>query len=410
MEDRSPQILGVAVCFLVMTWVAVGLRVYVRTCIIKAFGLDDSLMVLTQLFCTGYIVCQIGSIAHGNGKHRADISDHDAQIALCFWFFCEIFYVLCTSVLKVSVGYFLLRITVKPTHVLTIRVIMFASLAFGVAYTCIILFQCRPISYWWDLNPNHHGKCLSASLVMYTCYVVSALNAAADWIFGILPIFIVKDLQMKKSAKIVVATIIGFAALGSTATIVRMPYLYTLKYYKGEFLWRTVDFAIWTTVEVGVGITAACVATLKPLLRPTLALFGIQSTQGPGSDMPWSTRGKSGLAGRQRSQQLDDLRPSNDKSLTTTTVTGRRASKTLGLTSWTDRTGRDSEDYIFSDTHRGSIDFTDTKGFQGGISKSVQVTTTEERNVGIPGNGSSSGTETDDERTLPNPAKVYERF
>jgi hypothetical protein len=42
---------------------------------------------------------------------------------------------------------------------------------------------------------------------------VSGLNSFADWTFGILPIFIVKDLQMKKRAKVVVSAIIGLAAM-----------------------------------------------------------------------------------------------------------------------------------------------------------------------------------------------------
>lgn len=155
----------------------------------------------------------MGGIAHGTGKHRDQLTDRDAEIALRFWFFCEIFYTLSTSLLKVAIGFFLLRITINPIHVWIIRLIMLASVVLGVAYCCVCLFQCHPISYWWDLNPNHHGTCISASFVADTTYVVSALNAVADWVFGTLPIFIVKDLQMKTSSKVIVATILGFAAL-----------------------------------------------------------------------------------------------------------------------------------------------------------------------------------------------------
>lgn len=44
-------------------------------------------------------------------------------------------------------------------------------------------------------------------------YLVSALNAVADWAFAILPIFIVKNLQMKKHTKVVVTLILGLAAM-----------------------------------------------------------------------------------------------------------------------------------------------------------------------------------------------------
>lgn len=112
---------------------------------------------------------------------------------------------------------------------------------------------------------------------------------------------------------------------GSTATIIRLPYTSTLKPYKEDFLYRTTDFAIWTTVEVGVGITAGCIATLKPLFKAAL-----EST-GQNSGMPWSKKSKGGYASKTggsygTQQALDDLRPANERNIRTTTVTGGRGS------------------------------------------------------------------------------------
>ncbi len=90
---------------------------------------------------------------------------------------------------------------------------MAVSGVLGIGCTCLVIFQCKPISFWWDLNPNHAGTCLSPALVTNFTYVVSALNSFADWTFGILPIFIVKDLQMKKRMKMVIASVIALAAM-----------------------------------------------------------------------------------------------------------------------------------------------------------------------------------------------------
>jgi hypothetical protein len=40
-DDRGPLIAAVGILFLVLTWVAVTLRCYVRIFMIKSFGLDD---------------------------------------------------------------------------------------------------------------------------------------------------------------------------------------------------------------------------------------------------------------------------------------------------------------------------------------------------------------------------------
>lgn len=185
----------------------------IRTVIVKGFGLDDKVMVLTLACFTAYLACQLGGAVHGSGAHREDITDENAQIALRYWWFCEVFYTISTSIFKIAIGLFLLRITIHPIHIWIIRIIMAVAAVVGVAYTLLVIFQCQPISYWWDLNPNHTGTCLSASLVMYFTYAVSALNSFADWTFGILPIFVVKDLQMKRRVKVIVSGIIGLAAM-----------------------------------------------------------------------------------------------------------------------------------------------------------------------------------------------------
>jgi hypothetical protein len=180
---------------------------------VKSFGLDDQLMVATLFLFTAYLICQLGGAVHGSGRRRETLTDDEAQTALHYWFMCEVFYTMSTSLLKIAVGFFLLRITIVPLHIWIIRIIMIVAAFLGTAYTLLVLFQCRPISQWWDLSPDANGTCLSASLVVIFTYIVSGLNSFADWTFGILPIFIVKDLQMKKRAKVIVSSVIGLAAM-----------------------------------------------------------------------------------------------------------------------------------------------------------------------------------------------------
>lgn len=46
MEDRSGEVLAVAALFFVLSWLTVSLRVYVRGCLMKTWGKDDSYMVV----------------------------------------------------------------------------------------------------------------------------------------------------------------------------------------------------------------------------------------------------------------------------------------------------------------------------------------------------------------------------
>lgn len=91
-------------------------------------------MVVTLLTFTAYLICQMGGAVHGTGQHRSNMTDEAAQTALHFWYFCEIFYTISTCLLKIAVGFFLLRITVQKYHIWLIRLIMIVSGFLGIGY------------------------------------------------------------------------------------------------------------------------------------------------------------------------------------------------------------------------------------------------------------------------------------
>lgn len=69
-----------------------------------------------------------------------------------------------------------------------------------------------------------------------------------------------------------------------------------------DFLWATVDVAIWSDVEQGLAITAGSLATLRPLYRKFASTIGL-STGTPGGDSK-----PTGMRTPQWSPQLSSLR------------------------------------------------------------------------------------------------------
>ncbi|KAF2757765.1 hypothetical protein EJ05DRAFT_511533 [Pseudovirgaria hyperparasitica] len=300
-ENHSQPVLAIAIFFLTLSSLCVGLRVYVRSRLLKSFGLDDWTMVLTQLLFTMYIACQIGGVRYGTGRHHADLPREDAVAALRYWYFCEVFYILTSVFLKISIGIFLLRIAASKIHVWIVRLVMASTSLFGAMYVFLIIFQCKPISQFWNVNPGGPG-CLNTNVIIACTYTAGALNATADWTFGILPFFIVWDLKMTNKAKGLVAGILAFAAIGSTGTVIRIPYVKGLK-QTDDFLYTTLGIAIWSTVEPGIGIAAGCIATFRPLMRNFLWRIGVGS-------MPASSGmsyGKHTHSRRAPSRNLDEL-------------------------------------------------------------------------------------------------------
>jgi hypothetical protein len=61
----------------------------------------------------------------------------------------------------------------------------------------------------------------------------------------------------------------------SAAVLARFPFITKLN--SPDFLWDTVDVAIWSSVEQGLAITAGSLATLRPLFSLVLSKCGLST-------------------------------------------------------------------------------------------------------------------------------------
>jgi len=116
------------------------------------------------------------------------------------------------------------------------------TILFGPILFFVFTFQCAPVSAFWSLEPAN-GNCLNTTVLVGLVFAISGLNVVADWTFGLLPFWIVKDLQIPLRQKRLVIGLLAFAAVGSTATCVRLPYVMALKESgkgrEGDFLCKS---------------------------------------------------------------------------------------------------------------------------------------------------------------------------
>ncbi|KAL8376098.1 hypothetical protein RB595_007287 [Gaeumannomyces hyphopodioides] len=305
MENRSVEVLAVAIAFFVLCWVAVLLRVYCRALVLRSLGADDFLMIVSLAVFTGYLICILLALKFGAGKHRDDVDPGDYTTALKLIYASQLLYVATVCLVKISVGFFLLRISVKTPHVVAIRALMAVTLLYGTAYLFLLAFQCVPASTFWDEGPRAAGRCLGQGLLLGLTYAASAVNAAADWAFGVLPFFIVWSLSLPLRTRALAVGILSLAAVGSAATIVRAVYIPRLV-AADDFLWSTADVAVWSTVEPGVGIIAASIATLRPLWEIICGRSGLPSNDAPRSPGGGGVMGPRSWRGDQRVASADD--------------------------------------------------------------------------------------------------------
>ncbi|KAL4902664.1 hypothetical protein BDW74DRAFT_62543 [Aspergillus multicolor] len=288
MVDRSAAIRGVAAAFLALSSVAVILRCYVRLRIVKAFGWDDFVMIISMLFYIMFCTCMIGGSLWGTGKHLTELTAEQRTMAMEYWWFCNISYAISSVLAKISVCIFLLRVMLFPGHRAVLYTVTTLAICTGIPFFVLLIIQCSPVSFWWTrMRGDTDGHCGYVNAIGIVLYIFSASSALFDLTVGTLPSLLVRKLQMNRRTKAAVAGLLGMACIACIAIIIRLAFVPTI--HDPDFLCMravpppsllcadhtnhttqldgTVEIAIWSCVEIGLSITAGSLATTRPLFR-----------------------------------------------------------------------------------------------------------------------------------------------
>ncbi|KAI1661720.1 hypothetical protein F4813DRAFT_171064 [Daldinia decipiens] len=330
-DDRGPQLAIIVAVFLGLSSITVALRCYVRAHILRAFRVEDWLAVATMLCFVFYSTIVMLGISHGAGKHISHVPTENIPKILKMRWVAEILYVVTSLFLKFTVGIFLFRICSQVWQKSVICTVLLLYLVYHIFYAFMTVFQCQPVAYFWfRYTSGMEGKCWSNDLVMGCTYAAASINAVTDWVLGLLPIMIVRSLELSKRSKILVSCTLALGSVASTATIVRIPYIWQLT-QPGDFIHDFSDLSIWSTIENGLGLVASSIATLRPLVRVVLGGTRVgTASRGRRSFYSWRRSGPGAAQnGNQQYYKMEDYyRDSACKAPEQVRVSDRRVSDT----------------------------------------------------------------------------------
>ena len=134
-----------------------------------------------------------------------------ANCSTQLFFVDELFYSVNVTAIKISITLFLFRILVRPVH----KKILYVALTIGCLFTTAlflqVLFQCRPVPKYW--MPELPGSCVNPNITVGFAYGYTAINISTDLVLAIVPIFIVRELQMNRRTKIGASIILTMGAM-----------------------------------------------------------------------------------------------------------------------------------------------------------------------------------------------------
>ncbi|KAK3190600.1 hypothetical protein K4F52_003291 [Lecanicillium sp. MT-2017a] len=288
----------------------------------KSFMADDWLMLIAQIIFTASCAFILEGVNRGMGKHNDAIASDDDKVAALMWqAVATITYILDMMFVKLSIGVFLLRLSVKKVYnyIIWVSLVVVALYTLGVFFWDI--FQCTPVAKQWDYRIVG-GHCATPQDIINAAYAISVLTVVSDWLYALLPIPMLWNVKMTKQAKATVIVILGLGIFASIATLIRLRFLAGLEDSQ-DLLYSATDAMVWTLVEPGVAIIASSLATIRPLLR-AMRIRGFEST-----DRTPST----GISSKRNPNSMPGYGP-NDVSLNRVTVDGeskRDSTRPMGL-------------------------------------------------------------------------------
>ncbi|KAH9904845.1 hypothetical protein F4778DRAFT_48271 [Xylariomycetidae sp. FL2044] len=268
-DSNGGALVATCVVMLVLTYLSIFLRSYVRAYLTNGFQADDWLILAAQANFTISCAFILRGVYYGLGRHNKSLDQFDEIQGLKWQALATATYITNMWLIKLSIGIFLLRLAVEKRY----RYILWASIAVVGVWSLVLffwnLFQCDPVDAQWDYtvllkNPDAH--CASADEIVNAAYALSIMTILSDWLYALLPVPMIWKVKMTTQAKATVVMVLGMGVFASIATLIRLKFLADLE-NMSDILHAGTDAMVWTLIEPGVAIIAASLATIRPLLR-----------------------------------------------------------------------------------------------------------------------------------------------
>ncbi|KAI0487737.1 hypothetical protein F4859DRAFT_268014 [Xylaria cf. heliscus] len=257
------------IIFLILNYIGVGLRCFVRIVLNNSFSYDDWAMVASLVGYSGMCGTLLSALIYGFGASVPQPWYNPIKAAQSMFSF-QLVYVVAAYLCKVSVALVLLRISGTDRKSL-IRKVLIASIVivsiFSVATFLALALQCRPVTLNWGIGK---GECVAPHVITDIAYAFSAADIASNWLYATLPVVMLWNVQLSLRVKLSVILLLGFSFTSSIATLVRLKYVVDLGSLGSTdpgLPLRLLDSIIWSHLEIALAIFAASLAALRPLLK-----------------------------------------------------------------------------------------------------------------------------------------------
>ncbi|EAS32618.3 uncharacterized protein CIMG_03642 [Coccidioides immitis RS] len=208
-EHKGPELIIVSLIFTSISFVIVGLRMFVRLRIKKPAGWDDWLMLATLPFIAGGTASSILGTYHGWGYHMWDNKPEWTEPAGMSSWFSQLNSIIIMTLVKLSILVSYLRISVATKFFRRATWVMITMIVlWGLALTLSLFFVCVPLRFYWHNRPDKHCVKDSARVISG-----SITNVITDILVFVLPIPTLCKLRLPTRERVILAILMNLGLI-----------------------------------------------------------------------------------------------------------------------------------------------------------------------------------------------------
>jgi hypothetical protein len=218
----------------------------------------------------GFLIVRV---ENGLGRHNYYVPPANRKKAMQWQMISALLWAISIGMCKISVATMLLQIKQERRWKIFLYSSILLILVGTIAIYIVGFLQCRPLAALWDpMIPG--ANCWDPKARKIQLYVSSTFVIVTDFMFSVLPVTFIRQLNRPLRDKITLCFLMGLGLVASAAGVAKT--LQARNYHKtDDLLWTTTDFAIWSFVEQQLGIIAASLPCLKAAFERVLTRLGL---------------------------------------------------------------------------------------------------------------------------------------
>lgn len=178
--------------------------------------------------------------------------------------------------IKLSVGLTLLRIQSNVWYKIFIWVNVALACGYALGNMFFILFSCIPLSAaWGDFANPEDATCLPPSSIRIASVTGAVVSVSTDVMLSLAPISFLWNLKRPLRERVVLGFLMGLGLLAGVSSIIKNLMIADFGKPGLDMHAMNVSISTWTSLEMLLGIIAACIPFCKPAIESCFSSVGI---------------------------------------------------------------------------------------------------------------------------------------